>query len=64
MARRRHENGLKYHQRIASEQQRNRQLDPAPDAPIPPSVSQLFENVAPQPYAPVDPQATHEPHEP
>jgi hypothetical protein len=63
MARRRHENGIKYQQRIASEQ-RNRQPDPAPDAPIPPSVTQLFENVAPQPYTPVDPQSNHEPNEP
>jgi hypothetical protein len=61
MARRRHENGLKYQQRIESEQLRDRRPEP-PDAPVPPAVTQLFETVAPPPYAPGDPYPTHEPH--
>ena len=64
MARRRHENGLKYQQRIESEQLRDRRPEQAPEAPIPPGVTQLFENVAPQPFAPNDPHSSHEPHEP
>ena len=66
MARRRHETGLKYQQRIEHEQRRangpdhstepdNRQPDPAPPAPIPPGVSQMFESVAPPLLAPHDP---------
>lgn len=63
MARRRHENGLKYHQRIESELQRSgrrdlagdsdsRQPEPVQPAPVPPGVNQLFENVAPPFLAP------------
>ena len=48
MARRRHENGLKYQQRIESEQLRNRRPDADREAPVPPGVTQLFENVAPE----------------
>jgi hypothetical protein len=66
MARRRHENGLKYQQRIENEQRRangpdqaveqdNRQAEPTPSAPVPPGVTQLFENVAPPLLAPHDP---------
>ena len=58
MARRRHENGLKYQQRIESEQLRNRRPDAEGDAPVPPAVTQLLENAAPPPHA------THDPHEP
>jgi hypothetical protein len=61
MARRRHENGLKYQQRIESEQLRDRRPEPPPDAPVPPGVTQMFENVNPPPFAPHDP---HEPHDP
>ena len=63
MARRRHEHGLKYQQRIESELRRgahptrhaepdDRKPDPAPLAPVPPGVTQLFENVAPPLLAP------------
>jgi len=65
MARRRHENGLKYQQRIESEQLRNRRLDPEPGAPVLPAVTQLLDTAAP--YAPHDPNATyatHDPHDP
>jgi hypothetical protein len=65
MARRRHENGLKYQQRIQNEQQRanpdrsvepdNRQPEPTPAAPVPPGVTQLFEGAAPPLLAPSDP---------
>jgi hypothetical protein len=66
MARRRHENGLKYHKRLESEQQRanrpdgssepdNRQPDPAPPAPVPPGVTQMFESAAAPLLAPHDP---------
>ncbi len=58
MARRRHENGLKYQQRIESEQLRDRRPEPPPDAPVPPSVTQMFETAAPPPFAP------HDPHDP
>jgi hypothetical protein len=66
MARRRHENGLKYQQRIEREQLRNRRTDAEPDAPVPPGVTQLLESAAPPPYAPHDSAtyATHDPHEP
>jgi hypothetical protein len=57
MARRRHENGLKYQQRIESEQLRNRRPEAEPEAPVPPGVTQLLETAAPPPYAP------NEPHE-
>ena len=63
MARRRHENGLKYQQRIESEQLRNRSQEPTPDAPVPPGVTQMFETAAPAPYAPTDPHAPHDPHD-
>jgi hypothetical protein len=58
MARRRHENGLKYQQRIQSEQLRDGGPEPPPQAPVPPGVTQLFENTAAPPFV------THEPHEP
>jgi hypothetical protein len=58
MARRRHENGLKYQQRIESEQLRNRRPDPEPEAPVQPGGNQTFETAAPPPFAP------NEPHEP
>ena len=61
MARRRHENGLKYQQRIESQQLRDRRPKPPPDAPVPPGITQMFETVAPPPYAPGEPYATHEP---
>jgi hypothetical protein len=72
MARRRHENGLKYHQRIENELQRtsrrvenveadDRKPEPAQPAPVPPGVSQLFETVAPPLMAP---NATHDPYDP
>jgi hypothetical protein len=62
MARRRHENGLKYQQRIESEQRER--AEQAPEAPIPAGVTQLLENAAPQPFAPNEPVPTHDPHEP
>lgn len=63
MARRRHETGLKYQQRIETELQRgvrsgpyvepdDRKPELAHPAPVPPSVTQLFENVAPPLLAP------------
>lgn len=68
MARRRHETGLKYQQRIESERTRanpsehdvpgDRPSPGVPAAPVPPGVTQLFENVAPPLLAPRD---THEP---
>ena len=61
MARRRHENGLKYQQRIESQQQRDRRQEPAPDAPVPPGVTQMLENAAPPPFTTHDPQKPHEP---
>jgi hypothetical protein len=64
MARRRHENGLKYQQRIESEQLRDRRPEPPPDAPVPPGATQLLENVAPPLVAPGEPYEPHEPHEP
>lgn len=64
MARRRHETGLKYQQRIESEQHRDKHPAPAPAAPVPPGVTQMLETAAPAPYAPSDPHAPHEPHEP
>jgi hypothetical protein len=63
MARRRHENGLKYQQRIETEQLRNRRLDAEPQAPVPPGVTQLLETAAPPAYAPHPTYATDEPHE-
>ena len=60
MARRRHENGLKYQQRIESEQLRNRRPEEQPEAPVPPGVTQLLENTAP----PFVTHAPSEPHEP
>ena len=67
MARRRHETGLKYQQRIESEQRRanppdhyvaagERQPSPVHPAPVPPGVTQMFENVAPPLLAPSDTQ--------
>ena len=67
MARRRHENGLKYQQRIESEQLRDRRPEPPPEAPVPPGVTQLLETSAPPPTASPEPHAsyaTHDPHEP
>ena len=64
MARRRHENGLKYQQRIESERLRDRRPEPPPDAPVPPAVTQMFETVAPPPFAPHDPHDPHEPRDP
>ena len=61
MARRRHETGLKYQQRIESQQHRDGRTEPAPNAPVPPGVTQLFENVAPPPSAPHAPLDPHEP---
>jgi hypothetical protein len=58
MARRRHENGLKYQRRIESEQLRDRRPEPPPEAAVPPGATQLLENVAPPPTAPDDPHAT------
>ena len=66
MARRRHETGLKYQQRIENEQQRanrpdhsiepdSRQPDPTPAAPVPPGVTQMLESAAPPLLAPQDP---------
>jgi hypothetical protein len=63
MARRRHETGLKYQQRIENEQRRanpsdryvaagDGPLSPVHPAPVPPGVTQLFENVAPPLLAP------------
>lgn len=60
MARRRHETGLKYQQRIESQQLRDRRPEPAADAPVPPTVTQMFENVAPRPFAPHEPGDPHE----
>ena len=67
MARRRHETGLKYQQRIETEQRRANPPDHyvAPGdlqptsvqaAPVPPGVTQMFENVAPPLLAPRDTQ--------
>jgi len=67
MARRRHENGLKYQQRIESEQRRanspdhyaapvERQPSSVHPAPVPPGVTQMFENVAPPLLAPSETQ--------
>ena len=75
MARRRHENGLKYQQRIESEQLRDRRPEPPPDAPVPPGVTQMFETAAPPSYAQralrdsratatPDPHAPRDPHDP
>jgi hypothetical protein len=64
MARRRHENGLKYQQRIESEQLRDRGPEPPPDVPAPPASTERLENVAAPPTTPDDPytpNATHEP---
>jgi hypothetical protein len=61
MARRRHENGLKYQQRIESEQLRNRRPDAQPEAPVPPGVTQLLDTETPPPYAPHAPHDSHEP---
>ena len=61
MARRRHENGLKYQQRIESEQLRDRRPEPPPEAPVPPGATQLLENAATPPTTPHDPYAPHEP---
>lgn len=63
MARRRHENGLKYQQRIESERLRNRRTDAEPEAPVPPAVTQLLETAAPPFYDPHATYATHDPHE-
>ena len=73
MARRRHENGLKYQQRIETEQRNNRtdhyvepddrKPEPTHPAPVPPGVTQLFENVAP-PHGTYELHEPHEPHEP
>ena len=67
MARRRHETGLKYQQRIENEQRRANPPDhdvepdaPQPafvqPAPVPPGVTQLFETVAPPLLAPGETQ--------
>lgn len=67
MARRRHETGLKYQQRIESERRRanppdhhvaagGRHPSPVHSAPVPPGVTQMFEAVAPPPLAPRDTQ--------
>ena len=67
MARRRHETGLKYQQRIESERNRvnppercvasgDRPSSVVPAAPVPPGVTQLFEAVAPPLLAPRDKQ--------
>ena len=64
MARRRHENGLKYQQRIESAQLRDRSPEPPPDAPVPPGVTQMFETAAPPPFAPHEPTDPHDPHDP
>ena len=61
MARRRHENGLKYLQRIESEQLRDRRPEPPPDSPVLPGITHVFETVAPPSYPPSEPYATHEP---
>ena len=63
MARRRHENGLKYQQRIESEQLRNRRDDAGSEAPVPPGVTQMLETAAP-PFVTQAPSEPHEPHEP
>jgi hypothetical protein len=63
MARRRHENGLKYQQRIESEQLRNRRDDAAAEAPVPPGVTQMLETAAP-PFITHAPTEPNEPHEP
>ena len=66
MARRRHETGLKYQQRIESEQLRDRRPEPPPEPPVLPSVTQLLETAAPparaphESYEPTNPR-THEP---
>ena len=67
MARRRHETGLKYQQRIENEQRRANRPDayagpegrkPAfvPPAPVPPGVTQLLETAAPPLLAPRETQ--------
>jgi hypothetical protein len=63
MARRRHENGLKYQQRIESEQLRDRRPEPPPEAVVPPGATQLLENAA-LPYTTHEPREPYEPHEP
>ena len=55
------ENGLKYQQRIESQQPRQPHAEPPPEAPVPPGLTQLFDTAAPPPFAPREP---HEPHEP
>ena len=65
MARRRHENGLKYQQRIESERLRDRRPEPPPEAPVPAGVTQVLETAAPPPYSTHEPResySTHEPH--
>ena len=73
MARRRHETGLKYQQRIESEQLRDRRPEPPPEAPVPPGVTQVLETAALPPYSTHEthesysthePHGTREPHEP
>jgi hypothetical protein len=64
MARRRHENGLKYHQRIESQQLRDRRPEPPPDVPVPPASTQLLENIAAPSTTPDDPYAPNATHEP
>jgi hypothetical protein len=75
MARRRHETGLKYQQRIEREQERggrperyvepdDRKPEPVLPAPVPPGVTQLFETVAPPVLAPAAPRDPYDPHEP
>ena len=63
MARRRHENGLKYQQRIENEQLRDRRPEPQPEV-VRPGATQLLEHVAPPLVAPHEPYEPHEPHEP
>jgi hypothetical protein len=70
MARRRHENGLKYQQRVESERLKDRRPEPPPAAPVPPGVTQMFETATPPAFAPHDshapndPHAPHDPHDP
>ena len=69
MARRRHETGQKYQQRIETEQLRDRRPEPPPEPPVPPSVTQLLETAAPPAHAPHDgydqtPLRTYDPAEP
>ena len=66
MARRRHETGLKYQQRIEHERRRTNPPDhyalsgdrpsAVSPAPVPPGVTQMFENVAPPLLVPRDTQ--------